>query len=72
MSIKGNEIILDISGAELIDSGEMFEEMGFYEENRSFFELIKSGAKPFCDLNTGLQSIEIAECLEKRIPIYEK
>ena len=70
--IKGNEIILDISGAELIDSGEMFEEMGFYEENRSFFELIKSDVKPFSDLKSGLQSIEIAECLEKRIKVYEK
>lgn len=70
--IKGNEVFADVSGSELIDTGEMFEEMGFYEENRSFFELIRSGIKPFSDLESGLQSIEIAECLEKRIPLYEK
>jgi len=70
--IKGNEVILDICGDELTDTKEMFEEMGFYEENRSFFELIRSGVKPFCDLSTGLQSIEIADCLEKRKTVYGK
>ena len=70
--IKLNETFLDICGEELAPTGEMFEEMGFYEENRSFFELIRSGVKPYSDLKSGLQSMEIAECLEKRIPVYEK
>ena len=69
--IKKNEVFFDVSGAELAKTGEMFEEMGFYEENRSFFELIKSGVKPYSDLKSGLQSMEIAECLEKRISVYE-
>ncbi len=41
------------------------------KKTEAFFELIRSDIRPFSDLNSGLQSIEIAECLEKRIPVYE-
>ncbi len=70
--VNKNETILDISGTELVDSPEMFEEMGFYEENRGFFELIRSGGPVSCDLKTGLQSVDIANYIRERKPQYNK
>lgn len=70
--VKGKKLFIDISGSELIDTSEKFEEMGFYEENRSFFELIRSGADISCDLESGIQSVDIANCIRERKPKYEK
>ena len=71
-AVNKDVMTADVSGTELIDSGEMFEEMGFYEENRSFFELIRSGIEPTCDLESGMQSVEIADYIRNRNAIYEK
>ena len=71
-AVRKDEIFADISGRELTDTGEMFEEMGFYEENRGFFELIREGGVPYCDLETGIQSVEIADCIRTRKKTYEK
>lgn len=68
--VKENKLFVDISGAELIDTGEMFEEMGFYEENRSFFELLRSGVDATCDLESGIQSVDIANYIRERKPVY--
>ena len=70
--IKNREIIHDISGLDLSDSEEMFETSGFYDENRMFFELIRSGVEPTCDLESGVQSVEIANCLRQRKAQYVK
>ena len=70
--VKKDEVIADISGQELIDTGEMFEEMGFYEENRSFFELIRNGDNVSCDLESGIQSVDIANYIRNRKKIYKK
>ncbi len=70
--VEGNEVTLDILGSDLIDTAEMFEEMGFYEENRDFFELIRSGAKPTCDLESGIQAVDIANYIRERKVRYEK
>lgn len=70
--IKDKEVIHDISGLDLSDSDEMFEVSGFYNENRLFFELIRSGAEPTCDLESGVQSVEIADCLRQRKEKYIK
>ena len=70
--VKDKEIVQDISGLELSDSEEMFETSGFYDENRLFFELIRSGAEPFCDLESAVQSVEIADCLRQRKEKYIK
>lgn len=72
MCVKGREIIENISGSSITDTEETFEGMGLYEENRSFFELIKSGEDVTCDLESGIQSIEIASCLHNRKTVYEK
>ena len=64
--------IKDISGAALVDCCEMYEESGFYEENRSFFEHLRAGEKPQNDLPSGIQGVEIADCIRKRITVYKK
>ena len=70
--VEKNVVTVDISGSDLIDTNEMFEEMGFYEENRSFFELIRSGEKPTCDLESGIQAVDIANYIRERKERYEK
>ena len=62
---------LDIPGQTLVDDAEMFQQCGFYEENRGFFEMIRSGAAPTCDLESGMQSVDIANCLRNRKQVYE-
>lgn len=69
--IDGNEITHRILGDELVSSPEMFEESGFYEENRSFFEYVRSGGKVVNDILSGIDSVEIADCIRKRLPFYE-
>lgn len=71
-AIKKNELTDDVSGDSLIDSGEMFEEMGFYEENRSFFEMIRNKEPISNDLESGIQSVDIANCIRERKSVYEK
>lgn len=70
--ITNKEITVDISGEELTDGCEFFEGMGFYEENRSFFELIRRGDKISCDLESGIQSVDIANCIRNRVEIYQR
>jgi len=48
----------------------MFEEMGFYEENRSFFELLRSNEAVSCDLESGIQAVDIANYIRARKQLY--
>ena len=64
-------LVLKLSGKELVSSTEMFEESEFYEENRSFFEYVRSGGKAENDILSGIVPVEIADCIRKRIPFYE-
>ena len=70
--IVGNDITHLITGDQLVDSCDMFEESGFYEENRTFFELVRSGSSAFQDIDSGLQSVEIADFIRKRKTKYTK
>ena len=70
--IAANQTVEDISGAALVDCCEMYEESGFYEENRSFFEHLRAGEKTQNDLPSGIQGVEIADCIRKRITVYKK
>ena len=65
---KENTIYRTVIG----DKDTLFESNGFYEENASFFDLIQSGVSPSSDVATGIQSVEIADCLRKRKPGYSK
>ena len=69
--VEGTEITHKISGGSLVDSTEMFEESGFYEENRSFFEHLRSKNNVENDMQSGIQSVEIADCIRRRIREYK-
>ena len=68
--IESNQVRLDVTGEQVSDGSEMFEENGFYAENASFFNDIRTGKKPVNDIRSGLQSVEVADCIRKRLPEY--
>ena len=68
--VVGAEVTHRIAGDALVSSTEMFEESGFYEENRSFFEHVRAGGPVINDTLDGVQAVEIADCIRKRIPEY--
>lgn len=50
---------------------ELFVSNGFYGENAAFFDCIQAGERPEGDILSGLQSVEIADCIRRRKPRYE-
>lgn len=70
--VVANQVTDDISGADLVDRCEMFEESGFYEENRIFFDQLRHNAPRTNDLPSAIQSVEMADCIRRRIPEYRK
>jgi predicted dehydrogenase len=49
---------------------EFFVSNGFYGENAHFFDCIRAGIRPTGDIASGLQAVEIAECIRKRKSSY--
>lgn len=43
---------------------------GFYDEHAAFFDDIRAGRKPVHDLQSGLQSVVIAQCIRRRVTEY--
>ena len=70
--VVGAEVTHRITGDTLVDSTEMFEESGFYEENRGFFEHLRHGEPRCNDTLDAVQSVEIADCIRRRVPEYRK
>jgi myo-inositol 2-dehydrogenase / D-chiro-inositol 1-dehydrogenase len=70
VSVQKNKIVLELSGNGMPDGREAFEKEGFYYENKSFFDDIRAGRNPTGDLISALQSVEVAECIRKRLPEY--
>lgn len=50
---------------------EFFVSNGFYGENAHFFDCIRAGIRPTGDIASGLQAVEIAECIRKRKSSYD-
>lgn len=67
--MRKNCVIAELTGKEVSDGDEPFETGGFYYENASFFDLLISGQKPQ-EIETTIQSVEVAECIRKRLPEY--
>lgn len=63
---ENNQIILK----EETQDEEFFTSNGFYGENAHFFDCIRSGIRPEGDIASGLQSVEIADCIRKRKDSY--
>ena len=69
--IEKNKIVTDVTGNDISDGNELFESSGFYYENETFFNDLKSGIAPKGDLKSAVQSVEVAECMEKRLLEYK-
>jgi len=61
-----NKIMLDVTGADMLDGVEPFEREGFYFENKLFFDSIIAGKKPSGNLQDSLQSVIISDSIRNR------
>ena len=67
-----DEPILDIPGDSLLTTTEMYEESGFYAEISTFFDEIRHNLPPTCDLESGIQSVDLSNYLRLRRTHYQK
>ena len=67
MVTKKNQIIVREEAPE----EEFFVSNGFYGENAHFFDCIRNDIRPAGDIASGLQAVEIAECIRNRKSSYE-
>jgi myo-inositol 2-dehydrogenase / D-chiro-inositol 1-dehydrogenase len=68
--VKGGQLAALHKGEDLVSSGDMFETNGFYNENVDFFENVRYGRKSCNDIKSGLQSVEIMQCITERREEY--
>jgi len=68
--IQENQVRDMRTGADVDGGGEPFETGGFYHENASFFDDIRSGRRPKGDVKSALQSVEVAQCIRERRAEY--
>lgn len=70
LHLNDNKIVKEITGYDIGKFENMFEYSGFYAENAEFFNCIREGRKPEGDIKSGLQSVEIADCIRKKLAEY--
>ena len=70
LHVEKGTVVSDVDGTTVSDGDEMFESSGFYAENACFFDDIRAGRKPHGDIRSGLESVEIADCIRNRIVEY--
>lgn len=68
--IHRGQIALELPGDELPESHRTFEAFGFYDENKAFFDALRAGQKPSDDISSGLQSVEVADCIRQRQAMF--
>ncbi len=71
LHVVKNKVEEKLSDNEVTDGPNLFETNGFYAENASFFDDIQNGRFPKDDVKSGLQSVEIAECIRMRKSEYK-
>jgi predicted dehydrogenase len=64
--LRKNHLELDVTGADLDDDHREFVLSGFYAENASFFDAVRTGQRPSGGLKDARQSVEIAQCIRER------
>jgi myo-inositol 2-dehydrogenase / D-chiro-inositol 1-dehydrogenase len=69
--LKGGKVVLDVTGTDISDGAGLFEYTGIYYENASFFDDVRAGRKPSSDLASTVQTVEVAECIRKRVHEYK-
>jgi predicted dehydrogenase len=72
LHVEKDKVVSDISGHALSTVHELYETNGFYAEDASFLDDIRAGKKPVNDVQSALQSVEIAECIRNRKSEYNK
>lgn len=65
-----NRTVIDLAGDGAAEVDMLFALNGFYEENRRFFDDIRAGRMPQGDISSGLQAVEIADCIRNRKDEY--
>lgn len=65
------EVVEDIGGDEICAADQMFVGSGFHGENEAFLDDLRAGRRPVGDVASGLQSVEIADCIRGRVHSYE-
>jgi predicted dehydrogenase len=72
LHLHRGETVADIAGDSICDASQNFIAGGFYNENASFFDDLLADRRPVGDIASGLQSVEIADCIRLRLPEYVK
>jgi predicted dehydrogenase len=70
LHLQRGACVEDLAGGTLEGADLMYVAAGFYGENASFFDDLRAGRRPQGDLRSGLQAVEIADCLRQRRPEY--
>ena len=66
---SGNEVLV-LNGEDVAGTDATYVLSGFYHENAIFFDHVRAGRKPAGDIASGLQSVEVADCVSKRLSEY--
>jgi predicted dehydrogenase len=70
LHLHRGETVVDISGDSICAADQMYINSGFYGENAAFLDDLRAGRRPVGDIASGLQSVEIADCIRRRLPEY--
>jgi myo-inositol 2-dehydrogenase/D-chiro-inositol 1-dehydrogenase len=70
LSVVNGNITDQITGVQAAGDDEDFVLGGFYAENTAFFDAIRNGYLPTNNIESGRQSVEIAQCIRERITEY--
>ena len=65
-----DKLVKEITSEEIDGSRERFMTNGFYQEDAAFFDTVKAGRQLDENLQYALQSVEIADCLQRRAEKY--
>ena len=68
--MENGRVVTEEGEKAVFDGSEIFETGGFYYENASFFDALRSGKFPEGHLKSSLQSVEVAYCIQNRIREY--
>jgi hypothetical protein len=67
----GGKKIYEFSGETLAGGLGLFETNGFYQEDTAFFEAVRNEKMPQADLDSAVQSVEVADYIRRRMPSYK-
>lgn len=71
LHLHANQRALDLDGLEICPHPEFWMQAGFYQENALFFESLRHGTPIAGDIASGLQSVEIADCIGRRVSLFQ-